>query len=246
MKNKKIKKKKLNIVRTLVFILFIYIIICLGFYIYKKPVRHYEIIGNNLISDVEILRELNLENYPSFISVNTRRLSKKLKNNPLIKEAKVSYFWNFYIKIEIEENKPLFVVKTNNKICLSDGTLIDYRDDFIGLPTLLNVTPDNIMKMLANGLNEVDDGILYTISEITYRPSYNSKNKIIDENRFLLSMNDKNLVYITAKNAKILNRYLDIIATKQLTSNGTFFLDGDDYKAAVKMFSTTKTTKKEE
>ena len=51
---KKIKKKRLNVARTLVFILVIYIIICFGIFIYNEPVCHYEISGNKYLSDVEI------------------------------------------------------------------------------------------------------------------------------------------------------------------------------------------------
>ena len=242
MKTKKVKKKKLNIARTLVVILFIYIIVCFGLYIYKAPIAHYEITGNNLVSDAEILRSLNLTDYPSYVSLSTKKSAKKLENNPIIKKAKVSYGWNFYIHIDIEENKPMFVVKPLNKICLADGTLIDYTDDYVNIPTLLNQPTEEVLTLLAKGLSEVDEGVLYTISEIEYRPSYSKDNKVIDANRFLLSMKDKNLVYITAKNAKVLNLYLEIIATKQLTFNATFFLDSDDTNATVKKNNTTTTT----
>ena len=242
MKTKKGKKKKLNITRALVLILFIYIIVCFCAYIYKVPIAHYEISGNNLVSDADILRVLDLTEYPSYVSFNTKKAAKTLEKNPLIKEAKVSYGWNFYIHIDILENKPLFVVKPLNKICLSDGSLIDYTDDYVNLPTLLNQPTEEILTFLAKGLSDVDEGVLYTISEIEYRPSYSKDNKVIDANRFLLSMKDKNMVYITAKNAKVLNLYLDIIATKQLTFNATFFLDSDDTNVTVKKNKTTETT----
>lgn len=242
MKTKKVKKKRLNIARALVLILIIYIIVCLGLYIYNEPIAHYEISGNSLVSDAEILRTLNLVDYPSYVSLNTKKAEKTLKKNPLIKDAKVSYGLHFYINIEIEENRPMFYIKPLNKICLEDGTLIDYSEEYINLPTLLNQPTEEILKLLASGLSEVDEGVLYTISEIEYKPSYSSDNKVIDANRFLLSMKDKNLVYITAKNAKVLNLYLEIIATKQLTFSATFFLDGDDTNATVKKNSTTETT----
>ncbi len=240
MKTKKVKKKKINIARVLVLILFIYIIVCVGLYIYKEPIAHYEITGNNLVTDADILRSLNLTDYPSYVSLNTRKAEKKLENNPLIKEAKVSYGWNFYINIDIKENRPMFVVKPLNKICLADGTLIDYSDDYVNLPTLLNQPTEEVLTLLAKGLSEVDEGVLYTISEIEYKPSYSKDNKVIDANRFLLAMKDKNLVYITAKKAKVLNLYLDIIATKQLTFNATFFLDSGDTNATVKKNNTTE------
>lgn len=241
METKKVKKKRFNVARTLVFILFIYIVVCFGIYLYKEPVKHYEITGNELLTDIEIIKSLKLENYPSFVSINTKKLEKKLESNKLVSSAKVSYGWNFKLKIEIEENSPMFIAKDLNKVVLADGTLIDFETRFIGIPTLLNSTPEAIMSELANSLSLVDYGIRYIISEIEYQPSYSSDGKIIDENRFLLSMSDKNLVYITAKKAESLNDYLDIIATEQITEAGTLYLDSSEGRYTFKFHE--KTTK---
>lgn len=250
-KTKVKKKKKFNIAKALVFILIIYIVICGAVFVYEEPVRHYEITGTKVLSDIEIIRELELEEYPSFISINTSRLEKILNDNVLIKEADVSYGWNFKLNIDIVENPPMFIVKDLHQICLSDGTLIDDTEEFFGLPTLLNFTPDSIMEILATNLNEVDEGVRYLISEIEYKPSYNDEGKMIDDKRFLLSMNDKNMVYITAKNTKSLNKYLDIIAAEQVNSSGTLFLDSNEERYSFKfsdeeLFTTTTTTVKKD
>lgn len=239
METKKVKKKRFNVARTLVFILLIYIVVCFGIYLYKEPVKHYEIIGNEILTDIELIRDLKLEKYPSFVSINTKKLEHKLENNKLIKNAKVSYGWNFKLKIEIEENSPMFLAKDLNKVVLADGTFIDFESRFIGIPTLLNSTPEVIMSELASSLNKVDYGIRYIISEIEYQPSYSSDGKIIDENRFLLSMSDRNLVYITAKKADSLNEYLDIIATEQITKAGTLFLDSNEGRYTFKFHEET-------
>ena len=102
METRKVKKKRLNVARTLVFVLFIYIIVCFGMYIYKEPVKHYNITGNEVISDIEIIRSLKLEDYPSFISINTKNLEKTLVKDKLVKSADVSYGWNFKLNIKIE------------------------------------------------------------------------------------------------------------------------------------------------
>lgn len=238
MSNAKVKKvKRLNVPRLLVLILFVYILICIGMFVYKQPVNHYEITGNSYVSDVDIIRIAGLDKYPSFLSIRRKKVAKKLEQNPLIKEAKISYKWNFTINIDIVENKPLFVVKNTNQICLSDGTLIDNDNNIIGIPTLLNNTPDESLKMLSSKLNKVDNGILYMINEIEYQPSYSADNQAIDKNRFLLSMTDNNLVYITAKKADLLNKYLDIIATSQITGKGTLYLDGDENRYSFTKFS---------
>lgn len=238
MSNAKVKKvKRLNVPRLLVLILFAYLIVCICMYVYKQPVNHYAITGNNYVSDVDILRSAGLDKYPSFLSIRRKKTAKKIESNPLIKEAKISYGWNFTINIDISENIPLFIVKTTNQICLSDGSLIDNRDDIVGIPTLLNNTPDENMKTLAKKLSNVDSGILYMINEIEYQPSYNSNNQVIDKDRFLLSMTDNNLVYITGPKADLLNNYLDFISTSQITGKGTLYLDGNEGRYSFTKFS---------
>jgi len=226
---KKVKVRKLNVPRIIVILLVIYILGYLCYYIYSSPVHHYEITGNTHVSDADILRVADLKDYPSFITLSFKGREKKIEELDLVKTAKLSYGWNFTIKIKIEENIPVFLKKSNNKIVLADGKEIDNDNSIVGIPTLLNETPREQLNLLANNLSKVKTGILYSINEIEYSPSYNtSSNKVIDNNRFLLYMNDKNTVYITAKRADVLNHYLNVIATNQIVGNGTFYLDGDE------------------
>ncbi|MCR5224238.1 MAG: FtsQ-type POTRA domain-containing protein [Bacilli bacterium] len=225
-KNNKKTKKVLNVPRIIVFLLLIYIIISFGLFIYKEKVHHYEINGVSYYKEIDIIRMLNLQDYPSFISLNLNNLKKTLEGDSLISKAKVSYGWNFTIKIDIEENSPVFVIKSSNNVVLKDGNQIPYEESFGALPMLLNNTPTESLVLLAENLSKIDRGVLGLISEITYTP-YNSTNTILDNNRFLLSMSDSNQVYINAKNCSWLNEYLDVIATNRITEPGTFFFDGN-------------------
>lgn len=235
-KSAKKTKLKLNVPRTLVFILFIYIIICLGISFYEQPVTHYEITGNTIYSDAEILRKMGLTDYPPILSINRHKLKKELMNDDLISNVNISYGWHFYIKIDITENKPMFLLKSTGQAVLQDGKVVENRG-FYGIPTLLNDTPVEVRTLLASNLAKVDSGIHYLISEIQYDPSYDSTNKVIDANRFLLFMNDKNTVYITARKAKTLNYYLTIIANDGITETGTLYLDGDEDNYTFKLYS---------
>ena len=222
---KKVKKKRLNVARTLVFILFIYLVVCLGLYVYNEPVRHYEINGITNISDAYVLRKAELVDYPPFVSLNLKEIEKKLREDPFIEDVKVSYNWNFQIDIKIEESIPVFFVRSENKVCLSDGTLVDNNGTYAGIPTLLNDTPELVRTSLASNLKKVDPGILYMISEIEYTPKYSEAGKPIDDSRFLFYMNDKLLVYITANKTTRMNDYLSIIASVSVSPGGTLNLD---------------------
>ena len=60
------------------------------------------------------------------------------------------------------------------------------------------------------------------ISEIEYNPSE------FDDKRFLLYMNDGNLVYITITRIDLLNKYVDVIK-KVGNKKGILYLDSGNY-----------------
>ena len=64
--NTKVKRRKINVARILVFILFVYLIVCLVMHVLKYPVKHYNITGNSYLSDVDVLRSANLTDNPPF------------------------------------------------------------------------------------------------------------------------------------------------------------------------------------
>ncbi len=240
MKTKKRKKKlKLNLPRTIVFVLFIYIICYFLYSLYNGKVIHYNIEGNSLYKDSYILKKCGLTDYPPILSINRRSIKKTLEEDPLISKVDVSYDWRFYLNIKITENRPMFLIKSSNQVCLQDGTLVE-NNNYLGIPTLLNDAPGEVRNLLAEKLSQVDPGILYLINEIKYDPSYDSTHKVIDENRFLLYMNDTNTVYITARKAKTLNYYLTIIANNELNEAGTLYLDGDENNYTFKVYSSVK------
>ena len=233
MGNKKKTRKILNIPRIIVFLLIIYIIVSLGMYVYKEKVHRYEISGLNYYKEIDIIRILELEDYPVLLSLNRKELKEKLESDPLIISANIKYGLDFSLKIEIEENTPVLMIKSSKNVVLRDGNQIPYEDRFGALPMLLNNTPTESLVALAENLSKVDSGILYMISEITYTP-YNSSNTLLDNNRFLLSMSDKNQVYINAKNCEWLNEYLNVIANNRITDAGTFYFDGKSGKMIYK------------
>ena len=235
-KTKIVKKKRINFARLLVVVLVLYILTCVIIYLYTEPVRHFEITGNRYVSDMEILRGASLDDYPAYVSITNKKVNKSLSNNPLINKVTIKHGFNFTIYIKVEENIPVFINKSTNEICLSNGKMITNEGTFLGLPVLLNNTTEEIRTKLAINFSKLSDGVKSMVNEIEYAPSYNSKNQVIDDKRFLLSMTDKNLVYITLLKVNLLDSYLDIIATEKLKDKGTLYLDGDETRHSFKKF----------
>ncbi len=222
------KKKKLNIKRTLAFCLFIYIL-CYGiYYLVNQPIKHIEINGNNLVTDNEILRASKLKDYPSIFKYSNRTLEKRIKNIKLVNDVDVKKWFGHIIKIEIKENKLLFYYE--DKIVLSNGNFIKTDiENVYGIPTFIGNIKTDILNNFVKGFSELNDNIIYEMNEIEYYPSLNENGKVIDDDRFKITMNDGNTIVANSKSVSVLNKYNDIYASLG-GKLGTINLDTNEVK----------------
>ena len=219
---KRVKKRKLNFLKVIIFILIIYLLIHAGLYLSNINVKNIVIKNTSYLSDTEVIKIAGIADYPSFFRTSTRKIEKKLEEEPLIKEANVKRKWGFIFELNIKEEKILYKRRNDNVYVLGSGEEISIKNNLSGVATLINYTPKNISKKLNKKLNEIDSNILNKISEIEYAP-----NKT-DEERFLLYMNDGNQVYITLTKTDELNYYVDIVK-KLGGKKGILNLDSGSY-----------------
>lgn len=223
-KEKKGKKKFRIFILIIGFLLLLtFIIIMLGAYVFKIQAKSIIVHGNNYIPESEILDSINLEENPNFFLTSTVDITKKLKKNPFIKEAKVTKNILFEINIYIKEYKPYFIREDQNKIVLSNGKEIENKEEYdLNIPSLINYVPDTKYKELIEKLNKIDYVLIKKISQIMYSPTK------YDEDRFILYMNDSNRVYINLPKFKSFNKY-DEMVTKLEGKTGKLFLDSGNY-----------------
>lgn len=219
-------KKKLNKKRTLFFVLFLYIIGCGIFYLVNKPIKHIEINGNELLKDSEILRVSKLKDYPSYFKYRNKTLEKRIKSLKLIDDVKVTKTFNYTIKINIKENKTLFYY--NDKLVLSNGNIIEnsYKNIY-GLPTFINEIKSDLLNKFIENFSNLEDNIIYEMSEIEYYPLINDDGKLISDDRFKIIMNDGNTIVTNTKSVNVLNKYNDIYASIG-EKKGTINLDTNE------------------
>lgn len=222
---KKIKRKRLNIKRTLFFLLLIYII---GYGIYtliNRPIRHIEINGNEYITDSEILRVSKLKNYPSMIRYTNKSLENKIKTIKMVDEVDVKKWFGHKIIINIKENKVLFYYK--DKIVLSNGNIIK-NDNYklYGIPTFNNEISKELLSKFIDGFSLLSDNIIYEMNEINYYPLYSEDGEILSDDRFKIVMNDGNTIIANTKTVSVLNKYNDIYASLN-EKRGTINLDSN-------------------
>lgn len=224
---KKKTKKKLNFKRTLVFILFLYIV---GFSIYllvNQKIKHIEINGNNLVKDSEILRVSKLKDYPSMLRYSSRSIKKNIQSIELIDTVKVKKWFGSKVIIDIKENKVLFYYKDTDKIALSNGNIIKNNYNLLGIPILISDLKGDVFNDLVKYYKVLNDNIIYEINSIEYFPLKDENGNIIGDKRFKIIMNDTNTIIVNTKTISVLNKYNDIYASLG-GRVGTINIDSDE------------------
>ena len=227
------KKKRLNIKRLVVFLLFIYLMIYGVKRVVNEPIRNIIITGNYYVSDNDIIENAGIKNYPAMAKLNISKIKNELLNNPLISEVDIKRNLKFQLKIKIKELKVICLDRANNIILLEDGSKIPNTNEFIGIPTLINYTKEDVLEKFLNGMGNLDYGTLSAISEIEYAPSISNDNNVVDDTRFLLKMNDGNLVYINIFKLNNLKYYQKIYASLE-DKQGILHLDSGSYLEELK------------
>lgn len=223
MKNtKKIRKKRFNILKFLVFILFLYILVTGFIYILDVPIKNIVILNNNYLSDEEIIEAARIEEYPSFLKTTSFGIKKRIKTLELIEDVKVRKKWGFKVIIEVKEKKILYISRNDNLYTFNTKESYELKYNITGVPVLINFVTDKVRNKLNEKMSSLTINVISKISEIEYSPtSY-------DEERFVLYMNDKNMIYITLNKLKNLNKYNEIVS-KLEGHTGILYLDSGNY-----------------
>ena len=154
---------------------------------------------------------------------NNKKVENNIKKDRIIKDVKIKR--NIYLEyhIYVDEYKPLFIREDTKKLVLSTKKEIDLKDNYnIIVPRVVNYVPDKTYIKLIKKINEIDSNIMEKVSDIKYFP-----NKY-DEERFILYMNDKNIVYINLPKFKSINEYNKMVE-KLEGKTGKLYLDSGNY-----------------
>lgn len=221
MKKQKEVKRKINKKGLIFLILILYIIGNVIYYVFMLPVKNVIVEGNKNLETAEIIEKSGLDKSTSLFKTSVLKVQRNLKELDLVDKVEVKKSLNGKITIKITENKPLFINLLENKLVLSNKESINYTKTY-GVPTLINYVPSDIYDELIYGMNKIDPDIINKISELEYSPD-KSGEIVFDDARFLLRMNDGNIVYINTPNITKLNNYNTIYA--EVGSKGILLLD---------------------
>ena len=210
------KRKRLRIKRFLIFLCILSLFVVAFYFLLNVSINHITVSGNKVLEEQEVLSLSRLTTHDSFLKVNTFSVKKKLLKYPLIKDVKIKRKLPNNIEIIIKEKKMLYYVESENYVVLEDKTKIQGFGDLV--PTLVGEVPSNKYSSFIKQMNKINDSILREVSEIYYKPTE------LDEDRFLLAMDDGNYVYLTLTKFKHLN-YYDEMLPEFNGKKGILYLD---------------------
>lgn len=224
MPKKIVKKKKLKLIPALI-VLLILGGLFFGIHVFiNTKIKNIIVEGNNYLKDDYILKLASVYDYPSFYTFNAKKSVKKLEDSPYIKEAKIKRKFYNVLVIEIEENQALYLNNSDNMIVFEDGNKVLNSEslDLFRIPRVINYVPDDKYKSFIKGMSKVEKGILGKISDIEYVPNE------YDKDRFLLYMDDGNMVYLTLTKFEMINYYNDVLGQLE-DHKGILYLDSGNH-----------------
>ncbi|MBR3660580.1 MAG: FtsQ-type POTRA domain-containing protein [Bacilli bacterium] len=217
MKKKKSKKRKF-----LKFIGFVLIVALIVYIVINIRIKNIYVKGNKILTDQEIIELAGIENYPKLFSISIIKMENKIKMNKLIQKVKVKKNIFGRVDIEIKEYNILLKDEVSNGIYLSNGERITMDENIIGIPSLINVVGESVLKAFLMKLDKIDKDILVKISEIEYKPNE------YDKELFLFYMNDGNYVYINTNRLSNINKYESMLNELE-GKKGILYLDSGNH-----------------
>ena len=151
-------------------------------------------------------------------------MEKELENSIYITKATVKRKFYHTFVIEVQENRPLFINNNTSKIVFSDKSEVPVSDEIslFRVPRLINYVPDDKYKDFVLGMKSIKEDVLGKISDIEYQPND------LDKDRFLLYMDDSNMVYLTLTKFKMVNYYNDVLSQLE-NKKGILYLDNGNH-----------------
>ena len=224
MTKKLVKKKKLKLLPCFIVLLLFGGLSFLVYFFLNLPIKNLIVKNTVYLNDDYVLELAGVKDYPSFWLLSTNEIEKKLETSPYILEADVERNFFHVLVISVTENKPLFINNTNHTVVFADKeeVKIDEEIDLFRVPRLINYVPDNKYKTFVKGMANIKKDILVKISDIEYQPND------YDKDRFLLYMDDGNMVYLTLTKFDMINYYNDVLSQLE-NKKGILYLDNGNH-----------------
>ena len=221
-KKKRKRKRRLKIKNILIFLIVFLLFCAFVCFLIFMPIANIYVVGNEILTDEVIIEESHLSDYPSFLLTSSIKIKNDLKKNNYIEDVVIKKKLNNIVEVIVKEYEAIAIMDTDGKILLSNGNLVDNVYNISDIARINNSIPDDIRMIFSERFSKIDKDILRQISQIEYQPVK------VDNERFLLYMDDGNLVYVTLTKIRKMNKY-NKIKDKLGGKIGIIYLDSGDY-----------------
>ena len=218
---KKRKKVRIKFKNILLFLVILAVLVLIVYFLLNSKINNIYVSGNNSLSEQEIIDLSGISEYSKFYQISSSKISKRLRSNPLIEKVHIKKHLHS-IEIIIEENDILLYTEYDSSILLSTGEKVYVEKKPLGIPLLANQVDEEYLEKFIAKMKTIDKNILVKISEISYDPTN------LDNERFLLYMNDQNYVYLTLSKFNYINKY-DELLPKLEGKKGILYLDSGNH-----------------
>ncbi|MDD5888620.1 MAG: FtsQ-type POTRA domain-containing protein [bacterium] len=224
MAKKIVKKKKLKLIPFLIVLLILGGLFFGVYTLINTKTKNIIVKNTNYLNDDYILELADVLDYPSFYTLNIKKMEKKLESSPYIKKAKIKRKFYNVLLIDISENVPLYIDNSSNKVVFADGIEVtsDMVLDLFRVPRIMNYIPSDKVDDFIKEMGNVKKDILGKISDIEYVPNE------YDKDRFLLYMDDGNMVYLTLTKFEMINYYNEVLGQLE-EHKGILYLDSGNH-----------------
>lgn len=224
MATKIVKKTKIKFFNLFLVLLFFVGLFFVVKYFIEEPIHNIVLEGNTYLKDDYLIDLAKIKNYPSFVLLKSRSTCKRVLKSDYIDECKIHKKWGFILELYVSENKALFYDNNKKQYIFenNEGVSEDEISGRFRVPRLLNYVPDTRYQKFVTGMSRVEEDTLSKISDIEYQPND------YDKDRFLLYMDDGNMVYLTLTKFKMINHYNEVL--EQLEGHkGILYLDSGNH-----------------
>ena len=224
MAKKIVKKRRVKILPCLLVLLILGGLSFLVYFFLKIPIKNLIVQGTVYLNDDYILELAEVKDYPSFWLSSTAAMEKQLEKSPYISEVSVERKFFHVLVFSVVENVPLFINNTNQTVVFSNAEEVPISEeiDLFRIPRLINYVPDTKYKTFIKGMSNIKKEILGKISDVEYQPNE------YDKDRFLLYMDDGNMVYLTLTKFDMINYYNDVLSQLE-NRKGILYLDNGNH-----------------
>ncbi|MBP5279976.1 MAG: FtsQ-type POTRA domain-containing protein [Erysipelotrichaceae bacterium] len=171
-------------------------------------IYHIDVRGNYYLSDKDILTLSGLDDDSKYLFTIPFVIEKRIKENNIIEECKVSLLDNRLVRIEVQEKKIIGYALENGLyvLVLNNGERSGLNNDnlyLISKVPLIEGFDDEELRQIEKRLGECDREVIDQISEIHKYPQLKYQN-------LELVMVDGNYIFTSIYGLNILEKYYDI------------------------------------